>query len=281
LATVLSFVAGLAPMAISFAVCLVACVRIFERAARGPKTAASPTASAAVLGAALGLAIWSQPFVALSFPVRLDPAALAAPASLLIAVGASIWAVLAYTRCEGSLCMIAPGAILGLGAAASQGALMMALRGSADFGFDDVPFSLGVGAVSGLAVAAFAALKVWKSAGLAALSVATGLVACQVLTRTAMGFEPAPPAGPGPMPALRLAPLLGAAILAAWLGFKPLAPRLGAARLRRATTVRAGLGSPPPAPARRPTGTACPRPAPVRSVGAPAAILGRPAPPVR
>jgi NO-binding membrane sensor protein with MHYT domain len=281
LTTVLSFLAGLAPTAISFAVCLVACVRIFERVARRPGAPALPTARAAVLGAALGLGVWVQPFVALSFPVRLDPTALGAPASLVIAVGASIWAVVAFARRHGSLCLIGPGAILGLGVAASQGAMMLSLRGAGDFSFDDVAFLLGVGAVTNLSVGAFAVLKLWRTpaaAKLAALGVAAGLVACQVLTRTALGLAPVSLAAPGSMPLLRMTPLIGAAVLAAWLAFKPLDPRFSTG-LRRATRVRAWRGSWRPAQAPRPAGTASLRRAPVRSVGAPAANLGRPAPP--
>jgi NO-binding membrane sensor protein with MHYT domain len=277
LTTVLSFLAGLAPTAISFAVCLVACVRIFERVARRPGAPALPTARAAVLGAALGLGVWVQPFVALSFPVRLDPTALGAPTSLVIAVGASIWAVVAFAKCHGSLCLIGPGAILGLGVAASQGGMMLSLRGAGDFSFDDVAFLLGVGAVSNLSVGAFAVLKLWRTpaaAKLAALGVAAGLVACQLLTRTALGLAPVPLAAAGSMPLVRLIPLIAAAVLAAWLAFKPLD-----LKLRRATRVRAWRGSWRPAQAPRPAGTASLRRAPVRSVGAPAANLGRPAPP--
>jgi NO-binding membrane sensor protein with MHYT domain len=223
--------------------------------------------------------VWAQPFVALSFPVRLDPTALGAPASLLIAVGAGVWTLVAFARCRGSLCLIGPGAILGLGVAASQGALMLSLRGATDPGFDDVPFSLGVGAVSGLSVAAFAVLKLWRTpmaARLAALGVATGLVVCQVLTRTAMGLAPVSLADPAPMPLLRLIPLVGASILAAWLAFKPLD-----LKLTRATTLPAWRENWRPSPARRPAGTTSPRRAPVRSAAARAASLGRPAPPAR
>jgi len=267
---------GLLPTGISFGLCLAACLKIFQRIV-GLPGAPQPSWSGLAIGAALGLVVWIQPFVTLNFLANPVASPLGVAASLALSLGSGIWAVVAFARCRGTLRAVAPGAILGLGIATSHAALLMSLTSAADASFDDAPFSLGVAIASGAAAAAFAALRAWRRPAVAAVAITVGLLGSQMLARTSIGFQPIPAANLGSLPAMWFAPLaaLIVASLLAWM----MATRWEPARL--ATTGRAARGSSPPAPAPRRAGTASPRPAPGRSVAAPAAGLGRPAPPAR
>jgi NO-binding membrane sensor protein with MHYT domain len=267
-----------APTVISFGVCFVACLTIFAEIAQA-KLARRPSWSrSAMMGAALGLAAWAQPFIGLSFPAEPGLSLLGVTTSLGLSLGSSMWAVGAFARCRGALAMVAPAAILGLGVAASHGALLVSLSGAADFSFDDAPFCLGIAIASASAAAAFAALKVWRRPDAAAAALAAGLVGSQMLARASIGFQTPPGTDIAVFPALRFAPLVVGSIIAAALAAR-MAVRQATAT--SATTDRAAPENPRPSRAPRRAGTASPRPAPVQSVGAPAAGLGRPAPPAR
>ena len=251
-----AFMTGLTPTAISFGVCLVACLGIFAQLGGAPGAARPTWPRPATTGAALGLVVWIQPFVALSFPARPGLSLLGVTESLALSIGSAIWAIAAFARCRGALRVIAPGAILGLGVAASHGVLLMSLSGAADFSFDDAPFSLGVAVASGSAAAAFAMLMVWRRPFAAAAALAAGLVGSQMLARAAVGFQPIPAADMAALPILRFAPLVAGSILAS-----AVALQMGT---RHATTDRDGRGSSRPARAPRQAGTKSPHPTPVR-----------------
>jgi NO-binding membrane sensor protein with MHYT domain len=265
--------AALAPTAISLAACLVACLRIFAEAAAMPWSPRQPWSRAASLGAALGLVVWLQPFVALSFPTHRALSAPGVLAALALSIAAATWTFAAFARCRGVLCVVAPGAVLGLGVAASHGLLLMSMSGAGDFTFDDAPFSLGVMLASGSTAAAFAALKVWHRPLVAAIAIASGLAGSQMLARVSIGLPPIHVHDLATVPLARLAPLVIATVATAVLALRM------AAEARPATTAGAGRGSRRPSPAPRQAGTGSPRRAPARSAAAPAAGLGRPAPP--
>ncbi len=269
---------GQAPAAISFGVSFVACLMVFAEIVQTNRAPRRSWSRSAMMGAALGLAAWSQPFIGLSFPVQPGVSLLGVTTSLALSLGSSIWALGAFARCRGPLAVIAPGAILGLGVAASHGALLASLSGGADVGFDDAPFSLGVAVASGSAAAAFASLKFWRRPGLAAAALAAGLVGSQMLARASIGFQPVAGANPGESPLVRFAPLVIGSIMASVLAVRMVVRQ---AMAPSATTAAAARENPRPSPARRRAGKGSPRPAPVQSVGAPAAGLGRPAPPAR
>jgi len=267
--------AALAPTAISLAACLVACLRIFAEAAAAPRSPRQAWSRAASLGAALGLVVWLQPFVALSFPTHRTLSAPGVLAALALSIAAATWTFAAFARCRGVLCVVGPGAVLGLGVAASHGLLLMSMSGAGDFTFDDAPFSLGVTLASASTAAAFAALKVWRRPPVAAAAIASGLAGSQMLARVSIGLPPIHVHDLATVPFARLAPLVIATVATAVTSVRM------AAAARSATRDRDATGSRPPSPTPRQAGTGSPRRAPVRSVGAPAAGPGRPVPPAR
>jgi NO-binding membrane sensor protein with MHYT domain len=249
---------GLAPTAISLAACLVACLRIFAEAAATPRSPRQAWSRAASLGAALGLVVWLQPFVALSFPIHRTLSAPGVLGALALSIAAATWTFAAFARCRGVLCVVGPGAVLGLGVAASHGLLLMSMSGAGDFTFDDAPFSLGVALASVSTAAAFAALKVWRRPFVAAAAIASGLAGSQMLARVSIGLPPIHVHDLATVPFARLAPLVVATVAAVVLALRMAAPP------RPATTDRNGRGSRRPSPAQSQAGTASPRPAPIR-----------------
>jgi len=251
-------IAALAPTTISLAACLIACLRIFAEAAATPRMPHQAWSRTASLGAALGLVVWLQPFVALSFPTHRSLSAPGVLAALALSIAAATWTFAAFARCQGVLCVVGPGAVLGLGVAASHGLLLMSMSGAGDFTFDDAPFSLGVALASGSTAAAFAALKVWRRPLVAAAAIASGLAGSQMLARVSIGLPPIHVHDLATVPLARLAPLVIATVAAAVLALRMVTPA------RSATTDLAGRGSPRPSPAPHRAGTKSPHPTPVR-----------------
>jgi hypothetical protein len=259
-------------MATSFVFCLVACQKLFTTWLARDGDSRRSWRDTVLAGLALGFVLWAQPFFSLSVPNGLRLTAGGIAASLAVSVVAAIWTFAAFERCQGALCVIASAAVLGLGMTASHGVLILALRGRLETGFDDMPFSAGLGLASALAAAGFAALKWWRTpAGvtLAAGCVGAAAVVSQLTTRLSINLHLIMPADGHWMAAWRLAPMAGAAAVLLVLWLRP---------LRRATRAPVLSESRPPSPAPRLTGTASLRPMPVRSVGGRAAGLGRPAP---
>jgi hypothetical protein len=187
-------------------------------------------------GLALGLVLWAQPFFSLSVPSGLRLTAGGIVASLAVSVVAAVWTFAAFERCQGALCVVASAAVLGVGMTASHGALILALRGGIEIGFDDTPFSAGLGLASALAAAGFAALKWWRTPAavtLAAGCVAAAAVVSQLTTRLAINLHLIMPADSHWMTTWRAAPLAGAAVVLLALWLRPLQARHQGAGLAR------------------------------------------------
>jgi NO-binding membrane sensor protein with MHYT domain len=229
-----------------------------------------------VAASLLGAAIWTAPFLSASWPgnVAFHPLLLAL--SLACADGATFWALVVYSRTEGYLHMIGPGAILGAGAGLSHATILFAIGGAQEGLFDDAPLCAGVAIASACAVLAFVVLCRGRRHAelLAAISLAIGTTACGALAGGALTLGPA---GPGGRPFIAIsaglmalvAPGLVIALLAAaaWLRW---------AALRPATTATAWRGNRRPSPASSRAETASLRPAPARSAAVQAAGPARP-----
>jgi NO-binding membrane sensor protein with MHYT domain len=250
--------------------CILAGQSTFDLA--GGKAPLGPRIGTAIL---LGSAIWAAPFLTADWPgdAAFNPALLAL--SLACLVAASFGAMTAYSRAEGYLRLIGPGAILGAGAGLSHGVSLFAIYGAGDGAFDDAPLSAGVAIASACAVLAFMVLSRGRRHAVlqAAISLAIGTTACAVLADSALTLAPTATAAlrSGAIPASLMtlvAPALAAALLAgaSWL------QRPG---LKAATTAPAWRESSRPAPAPSRAGTAFPRPAPGRSAAVQAAVLAR------
>lgn len=149
------------------------------------RVALGPRLMTAVL---LGSAIWAAPFLLDPWQsgVTFNPVQLAL--SLGCAIGASMWALVAYGRTEGYLRVIAPGAILGGGAGLSHAATLFAIYGAGDAVFDDAPLSAGVAIASACAVLSFVLLSRGRPQAvlLAAVSLAIGATTCAGLSGGAL-----------------------------------------------------------------------------------------------
>jgi len=223
----------------------------------------------------LGSAIWAAPFLTTDWQgdVVFNPALLAL--SLACAVAASFCVMIAYSRTEGYLRIIGPGAILGGGAGLSHAATLFAVYGAGDGVFNDAPLCAGVAIASALAVLAFVVLSRGRrhAVALAAISSAIGVTACAVLAGGALSLVPAA-TGARPFGAVAasvmtlFAPALVAVLLAAaaWLQLPG---------LKAATRAPAWRENPRPSRAPSRAETAFPRPAPVRSAAGQAAVLAR------
>ncbi len=251
----------LAPTVISSGICLLLCLFAIE--ALAPITSAARAWRRLLAsGVAFGAAASTQPLFEGGPPhPALSPTLLIA---LGLAIAGGVSSLIALVRCQGVLGVLASGSILGLSAAASQ-AFLLAGGGTPGAPFDDTPFCAGVAACSALCVAGFLLLKAgrapWRNDWAAAL-IATGLIAASAGASAAVGAQFGEASVSPPT-------LIVFALLLAWR------------MIRSSTRARAGRGNSPPSPARTRAGTASPRRAPARSTGAPAAALGRPAPPAR
>jgi NO-binding membrane sensor protein with MHYT domain len=271
----------LARLGAALGVCLVACR--FALGALEPRSRriAEGWPRQALTGVIVGTAIWAEPFMAGGWPHALGLVPGLAAASLALAIGAAIWAFRAYALCEGVLCVIAGGALLGAAAGLSHGVTLLALRGPTEFTFDDAPFCASIAGFSATGVGAFVAYRRWPTGRgrlVAGLLLAAGALVSDLVARGAL-LAGAPLgrdlAGNLVAPA-RLAPLAAAMVFllvaaVAWLERGP--------RLRRATRALAGRGNWRTSRAPSPAGTGSLRPAPVRSVAGRAAGPGRPGPP--
>ncbi len=226
----------------------------------------------------LGSAIWAAPFLIHPWQsgVTFNPVQLVL--SLACAVGASLWALVAYGRTEGYLHVIAPGAILGGGAGLSHVATLFAIYGAGDAVFDDAPMSAGVAIASACAVMSFVLLSRGRrhAVPFAAISFAIGAAICAGLSGGALTLVTAATGaqrfGALTAGAMRLfAPVLVAALfaVAAWLQ-RP--------ALKAATRASAWRENRPPSRAPIRAETTFPRPAPGQSVAVQAA---GPAHPIR
>ena len=239
------------------------------------RAAPGPRLMTAIL---LGTAIWAAPFLTNPWQggVAFNPVQLAL--SLACAVCASLWALVAYSRTEGYLSFIGPGAILGGGAGLSHAATLFAINGAGDGVFDDSPLSAGVAIASACAVLSFVLLSRGRphAALLAAVSLAIGTTTCAglsggalTLVTAATGAHPLGAVGAGAM--TLVAPVLVAALFAGavWLQ-RP--------ALRAATKAPAWRESQRPSRAPIRAETTFPRRAPGRSAAVQAA---GPAHPIR
>jgi len=264
-------------MADCFFVGLAACLAAFE-------ALGAPTRSLArrilAPGLAVGTAIWALSLLGADWPPAVTVVPGLALASLAIAVIGAGAAFHAYAHCEGKLCLLGGGALLGAGVAASHGAMLLALRGVGDISFDDTPFFASI-AVSSAAGAA--SLLIFRRkpdrAGQAAASfcLALGMAMALAIGRSAIQLQPGyGTRAAGLLPASQFAPLAAALSLIVVVAVRPLAR---APAIRRATRLLAWRGSSRPSPAPRPAETGWLRPASVRSAAAQAAAPARRAPP--
>ncbi|HLY78276.1 MAG TPA: hypothetical protein VKQ70_02810, partial [Caulobacteraceae bacterium] len=124
------------------------------------------TAGGRLVGAMLfGSAIWAAPILVSNWSASVWFSPFPLAASLVCAVGASCWALLVRDRGAGdNLSIIGPGAILGVGAGLSHGAMLMAVGGAASAVFDDDAFSAGVAIASAFGVLAMVFLsRRWRA----------------------------------------------------------------------------------------------------------------------
>jgi len=239
-------------------------------------TGAASLRSRLTMAVLLGSAIWAAPFLIEPWQVgaAFNPAQLAL--SLACAIGAAAWALIAYSRAEGYLGIIGPGAILGAGAGLSHAATLFAIHGAGDGVFDDAPLSAGVAIASACAVLSFVLLSRGRrhAVPFAAISFAAGAAICAelsgsalTLATTAGGGRPFGGITAGAM--MLVAPVLVAALFAAaaWLQRQALKPATRASAWRENRR-----------PSRVPirAETAFPRPAPGQSVAVQAAGPARP-----
>jgi len=215
-------------MASSFVFCLVACQKLFTIWLARDGDSPRPWRDILLGGLALGLVLWAQPFFSLSVPSGFQLTAAGILASLALSVVGAVWTFAAFERCQGALCVIASAAVLGVGMAASHGVMILALKSRFEIGFDDTPFSAGLGLASALAAAGFAALKWWRTPAavtVAAGCVGSGAVVSQLTTRLAINLNLIMPADSQWMTAWRAAPLAAAAIVLLVLWLRPLQAR--------------------------------------------------------
>jgi len=222
-------------------------------------------------GVLIGTAAWSQAVNAAALQPGAPINLAAALVALAVAVTGASLAFVAFRRGKGVLRILAAGAILSGAFAGCHGMLLAATGAEVDLG--GTPFAAGMALMNVLAFAAFYVFGHWRGAR-GRLAAAT-LIAAGLTFSTALGFAPSeahgPAAGAG-LAAAQLAPLATQVIAVLLAAAYALDQRTS---VRRATTAPAGRGSLRPARARRPAGTAFPRPLSVRSAAVPAATLAR------
>lgn len=269
-----------APMASACLICSIACLCAFRSLGRPAFVGGAGPLRHVTPGVLVGVAMWATPLAGLAFPAGAGLARAGVIDSLVLAVAASAWTFAAFRRCKGALRLIGPGAIMGAGAGASYGALLLSVRAPADLAFDDTLFCLGVAVSSGLSTAAFAVFARWRGpAGrlASATCLAAAVLAAQILALRSLTFLPH---GWEALPA-NAEPVFPAGLTAAIVTVALFSGLLGLERSRSApsaTRAPALNGTPQTSPAPRRAGTASLRPAPARSVAGRAAGLGNRAP---
>ena len=187
-----------APLLAAFGLCLSAAVFGFEAAL----AVGSPRrrVGAAIL---LGSAIWSAPFLSLSWSSEVTFHPLPTALSLLLTIAAAGWALTAYQRADGHLKVIGPGAILGAGGGLGHGLILIAAVGGADAAFDDGQFSAGVAIGSACWVLAFVLVLRGGRRALpwAAIAGAVGATVGGLLTSAAFDPSAPSPGAQAPLPA--------------------------------------------------------------------------------
>jgi diguanylate cyclase len=224
-------------MAECFFVGLAACLAAFE-------ALGAPTRSLArrilAPGLAVGSAIWALSLLGADWPTAVTVVPELTLTSLAIAVLGAGAAFHAYAHCEGKLCLIGGGALIGAGMAASHGVMLLALRGAGDISFDSTPFFVSVAISSATGAASLLIFRRKPDpAGQAAAAfcLAAGMAIALGIGRAAIQLQPGiVPHVAGLLPAAQLAPLAAAFSLIVVVAVRPVAREPA---IRRATRLLA------------------------------------------